>query len=352
MRNFIIYVSALLCLFVNRAAAQDTGKRVPFEVEARTIANNISAITKEEKDALKKEVEAVNQQLDNKTITKEQADEQKIQLAQTHAKNIETRVAAAQAELDQLVKDQVDGKLAETDSVHTFSIKWTTKKKDKNAEENKGESRTTSQLVFALGANNIVTNGAVANSDFRYWGSHFYELGLAFSTRLFKNDNLLHARYGLSLQYNNLRPTDNRYFVENGNQTGLETSAINLRDSRFHNVNLVVPVHLEFDFSGNKTDKDGKAIFKTHQTFRFGLGGYAGINVKSKQILKFDDDQDNAVTQKTKGDFNVNDFIYGLSAYIGYRDISLYAKYDLNPVFSDNPIAQRNVSMGIRWDWN
>jgi hypothetical protein len=336
----------LLCLFAGKVAAQDN-----FETKAKVIANKISAITKEEKDALKKEVEAVNQQLDNKTITKEQADEQKIQLAQTHAKNIETRVAAAQAELDQLVKDQVDGKLAANDSVHSFSIKWT-RKKDKDAEKDNGESRTTSQLVFALGANNIVTGGAVANSDFRYWGSHFYELGLAFSTRLFRNDNLLHARYGLSLQYNNLRPTDNRYFVENGNRTDLETSAINLRDSRFHNVNLVVPVHLEFDFSGNKTDKDGKAIFKTHQTFRFGLGGYAGINVKSKQILKFDDDQDNAVTQKTKGDFNVNDFIYGLSAYIGYRDISLYAKYDLNPLFSDNPIAQRNVSMGIRWDWN
>ena len=39
---------------------------------------------------------------------------------------------------------------------------------------------------------------------------------------------------------------------------------------------------------------------------------------------------------KQKGDFNVNNFIYGLSAYIGYKETSLYVKYDLNPIFENN----------------
>lgn len=342
MRNFTIYLTGFLCLFLTRVFSQET-----FESRAKNIAAKIETITKEEKSALKTEVEAVNTQLENGTLTKEQAEAKKEQLANTRAQNIETRVAAVQDELKNLVQEKVDGKISESDSTRSFTFHFDPKKHKK---ENKGESRTTSQLVFAFGVNNLVTNNAVAHSDYRYWGSHFYELGLASSTRILKNNNLLHARYGLSVMYNNLRPTDNRIFVEAGKQTYLAPSPIHLKDSRFRNVYLVVPLHLEFDFSGTDTKED-KTIFKTHQSFRLGMGGYAGINLKSKQVLDYEIDG-NDVTQRTKGNFNVNDFIYGVSAYLGYKYVSLYAKYDINPLFKDNAVDQNNISLGLRWDWN
>ncbi len=80
MRNFTIYLGALLCLFASRLSAQDIGKKEErmnqtFEYRARLIAEKIENITKEEKAALKVEVEAVNQELEKGLITKEQADE-------------------------------------------------------------------------------------------------------------------------------------------------------------------------------------------------------------------------------------------------------------------------------------
>uniref|UniRef100_UPI00260459FD hypothetical protein n=1 Tax=Flavobacterium sp. TaxID=239 RepID=UPI00260459FD len=215
----------------------------------------------------------------------------------------------------------------------------------------KSEKRTTSQFVFASGINNLVTDGMVAHSDFRYWGSHFYEVGWSYNTRILKNNNLLHFKYGWSVVYNNLRPTDNRYFEEVGDQTYLQTAGTNLKDSRFKNVNLVFPMYLEFDFSGNKTKND-VPVFRTHKSVRIGLGGFAGVNVKTKQILKFDDSFGNSVTQKTKGDFNTNDLVYGLGAYIGYKETSLYVKYDLNPLFKNNVVDQNNISLGLRFDLN
>ncbi len=150
--------------------------------------------------------------------------------------------------------------------------------------------------------------------------------------------------------YNNLRPTDNRIFMKNEEQTNLETYAIDLKDSRFRNVNLVVPVYFEFDFSKNKT-KDDKPFFKSHQSVRIGFGGYAGTRIKSKQILKFEDsNQKNRLV--TKGDFNTSNFIYGIGAYIGYKVTSLYVKYDLNPLFKDNVAKQNNISLGLRFDFN
>ncbi|MBS7233178.1 hypothetical protein KHA90_19345 [Flavobacterium psychroterrae] len=343
MKNFTIYLVILVFLFVTKVLGQET-----FESRAKKIANKIEKITKEEKATLKEEVEAVNVQLSEGKITQEQADKRKKELAEARAVIIEEKVTLAQNELNDLVQQKVDGKIKEQDSTHTYVFSW--KRRDADKDSIHGEKRTTSQFVFAMGLNNMMVDGKLQDANYSFIGSHFYEWGFTYNSRLMKNDNLLHAKYGLSLMYNNIRATDNRSFVVNGNQTELQTNAINLDESRFRNVYVVLPLHLEFDFSKPQVS-NGKTYFKTHKSFRFGIGGYAGINVKSKQILKYDqDDLDYKTT--IKGDYNVNNFIYGVSSYIGYKELSLYAKYDLNPLFQDNLVKENNISLGLRLDLN
>jgi len=321
-----------------------------FEQRAKSIASNIENITKEEKNELKMEIEGVNNQLAIGTITIEEAENKKKILAEARAIKIESRVALQQEALNNLVQEQVDGKIKEQDSVKRNSLFLFGHKIISGEKINvPKERRTTSQFVFALGLNNLIKNDKIEDSDYRFLGSHFYEFGVTYNSRLFKSNNLLHAKYGLSLMYNNLRPTENRSFFVNGNQTNLEKNAIHLIDSRFRNVYLVAPIHLEFDFSGNKTNNE-KTHFKTHQNFRVGMGGYAGIRLKSKQIIIYGDDL--RTKEKVKGDFNANNFIYGLSSYIGYKETSLYVKYDLNPLFKENTVKQNNISLGIRFDLN
>jgi hypothetical protein len=350
MKNFTIYLVILVFLFVSKVLGQET-----FESRAKQIANKIEKVTKEEKETLKQEVEAVNVQLSEGKITQEQADKRKKELAEARAVIIEEKVTMAQNELNDLVQQKVDGKIKEGDSIkkHGLMIYW----KDKDWSDSKrskdsihGEKRTTSQFVFAFGLNNTMVDGKLQDSNYSFIGSHFYEWGFTYNSRLMKNDNLLHAKYGLSVMYNNIRPTDNRNFVVNGNQTNLEVNAVNMDESRFRNVYIVLPLHLEFDFTKPK-ESNGKTYFRTHKSFRFGIGGYAGINVKSKQILKFEE-EDLKYKTTIKGDYNVNNFIYGLSSYIGYKDMSLYLKYDLNPLFQDNLIKENNISLGLRFDLN
>jgi hypothetical protein len=353
MRNFTVYLVLLLCLFASKILAQDSSQKgeqtnQTFEIQAKNIASNIEKITKEEKAELKKEVDAVNDELANGTITKEEAERKKEVLAKVRAINIETRVAKEHEQLEILVQKKVDGKISENDStkVTLINIGY-----DKNIFNNKGEKRTTTQFVLAFGANNLVTDGAVADSDFYYWQSRFFEWGLTYNTRIFKNDNLLHLKYGFSVMYNNICPTDNRYFVPDGNnQTNLEVFPYELENSRFKNVYLVAPLHLEFDFSGNKS-KHGNTSFSTHKGVRFGIGGYGGLRIKSKQKMYYNIDDDK-IRIKTKGNFNANDLIYGMSTYLGYKETSLYLKYDLNPLFENKVIDQNNISLGVRFDFN
>jgi hypothetical protein len=351
MKHVIIYVALSLCLFVSKAFAQET-----FEDRAKIIADKIEQITKEEKSTLKAEVDDINKKLDAGTISTEQSDEQKLKFAQIHADNIERRTAAAQEELKNLIQDKVDGRIKFGDTIKRYrltanqhGVKLEDLSKKKDSIKDHAEARTTSQGVFAVGFNNLLTDGALAHSDYKIWGSYAIEWGTSWNTRILKNSNLMHAKYGFSVQYNNLRATDNRLLTENGDQTDLVTSDIHLKDSRFKNVNLVLPIYLEFDFAGNDT-KDGKRNFRIEQGFRLGIGGFVGGNLKSKQIIKYENDQNNTVRDRTRGDFNVNDFVYGLGAYIGYKETSLYVKYDLQPVFEDNAIDQNNISFGIRFD--
>lgn len=349
-------------------------KNISFEEKAEAIASNIELITNNEKNALKKEVEAIDLKVKEAEISAEKGQELKLKVAEERAKNIEDKVAVEEAKLVQLVKDKVDGKISSSDKKnynggHTITMGGNsndsigtqkeynlTSFKIYNGEKDKIErksKRTTSQFVFATGLNNVITEGeSLSDSDFRVWGSHFYEWGFTYNSRILKNHNLLHAKYGLSLMYNNLRPTENRYFVRNGEQTDLVTGGVNFDESRFRNVFLVAPLHLEFDFSPKKTSKDGeRTYFRTHESVRLGIGGYAGVRIKSKQILKYEiDDLD--IKERQKGDFNVNDFTYGLSAYIGYKATSLYVKYDLNPMFQNNAVDQNNISLGVRFDFN
>lgn len=340
-----------------------------FEGRASQISESIKYEVREEKELLKREINAVDKELVNGSISKEQADEKKLKLAEIRAKNIEEKVKNHQEALNKLIQDDVDGKLpkqvggrnrvtmplknvqnvniGEHSDLVLPAMKNYDGQKDKDCRQNQ---RTSSQIVFATGVNNLVTDGAVANSKFRYMQSRFYEWGLTLNSRIFPNHNLLHAKYGFSLMYNDLRPTDNRYFVVNGNETDLMTNTIPQKDARFRNVNLVFPLHLEFDFT-KPTVKDGKTYFKSHNSFRFGLGGYFGANLKSKQILEYDQNDYHRI-EKTRGDYNVNTFIYGLSTYIGYKATSLYLKYDLNPLFKDNTVKQNNVSLGLRFDFN
>lgn len=371
MRNFTLYLALATCLLASKLAAQETKNEQienrkndvnnSFERIAKAIGDKIESIAKEEKAALKDEIESVNKELEAGTMTNAQADEKKIKLAETRSKNIETRVAIEQDKLKDLVQAKVDGKIEKEYKPNSFGFFYS-KSSGKNREkyqkrldslDNTSERRTTTQSVFATGANNLVTNGAVANSDFKYDSSTFMEWGISWNTRIFKNNNIFHFKYGVTGVYNRLTASDNRYFVNNNGQTTLSTYPTHLRskDTYFKNVFVTVPLFLEFDFSKKQVGKKGNILFKIEQGFRFGVGGFVGYNTNSKQFLSYEVNG-YRINERQKGNWNVPDWNYGLSTYVGYKVYSLYLKYDLNPMFKNNPVKQNNISLGIRFDFN
>ncbi|TCP24722.1 hypothetical protein EV195_105153 [Tenacibaculum skagerrakense] len=359
MKRILILLVLLSTTFVQ-------SQEKTFEKEVSKISKEIDRITKKHKDSLKIKVKEINERLDKKEISFTEAEELKKEAAAYHANQIEQLVSAQELKLQQLVQDKTDGKIASEseEDYDTFTIGKKTFKfrmfdDDDDEDDNwferrkRRNKRTTTQFVFALGVNNVLVDndfGSLNNSDYRFWQSHFYELGFTWKTRLSKEPSKAYFKYGFSFLWNNLRADENRYHVVNGDQTDLVINPNPLTESRLRHVQMTFPMHFELDFSKNRVYSDDEVVDRTHQDVRIGLGGFFGFKLGTRQYLEYTNPQGVRVEEVQKNDFNTNTVNYGLSAYIAYEGIGLYAKYDLNPLFQNTDI--RNISLGLRFDIN
>lgn len=315
-------------------------------------------IVQEEKESLKIEVEKINTRLDNGTISAPEAEVLKKAAAEKHALNIENRIAIANNQVELESRNQEDtikkkkfrivfgmGEDDEDDYLSGVKIESSDEK------SRRYDRRTTSGLVFAFGLNNVITDGeSLEDSDFKIAGSRFTELGWTWNTRVFKNSNWLRVKYGFSFQFNGLKPTDNRFYVDTGEETELQAFPHDLKKSKFRIDNFVIPVMFEFGPS-KKIEHENYFRYTTRRQFKMGVGAYGGFKMSSRQKLKYTDEGENR-KEKLIADYNTNNFIYGVNGYIGFGSTSLYVKYDLNTIFKNNPVDQRNISLGLRFDFD
>ena len=213
----------------------------------------------------------------------------------------------------------------------------------------KYDRRTFSDLVIAFGFSNADVEGlSLEASPYKVAGSRFFEIGWAWRTRVFQNSNWLRFHYGFSFQFNGIKPEGNQYFVTEDGQTTLQEFEFPLDKSKFRMDNLVVPVHFEVGPSRRRVSEH-RVRYSLKNQFRFGFGGYGGLNIGARQKLKYRVDGDKK-KDKLKGGYNTSDLIYGLSTYMGIDGFLLYFKYDLNPIFQDAEVEQNFIAFGLRLD--
>lgn len=347
MKKKFIYISFALCLLSGgNLTAQETRVESSSQEKMEKLEKEKEEIVKKEKQLLKYKVERINSRLQEGQITAEEAEAAKKEAAELHAENIKNKISVLENEAE--LKDRED-QWAQNESGEAETEIFAPK--EEKEYYNRYDNRTTTALVVAAGLNNALAEGqSINDSDFQIGGSRFFEIGWAWKTRVFKRTNWLRFRYGVSFQFNGLKPTDNRYFVQDGEETYLTDFNYDLEKSKFRMDNLVVPVHFEVGPS-RRTEGTNSLHFSTSRMLKIGFGGYAGVNIGERQKLKYEAEGDN-MKEKIKNDYNTNELVYGLSAYLGWGGATLYGKYDLNPIFQEPNQEIYNVSLGLRFDIN
>ncbi len=345
-------VYAIFLLIAQISFAQEA-----YQDKVAQLEKQKEQITLQEKEALKEEVKTITERFERGEITEEEAKSLKEKAAKKRALNIEDRLAIIDNQIALLQRNK--GDVLETKrevSIIEDGVGLTINVGDEALElfNNKSkvpvyDRRTYSDFVMAIGFNNSLIEGqSLSDSPYKVGGSRFFEIGWAWRTRVFRKSNFLRLNYGFSFQFNGLKPKDNQYFVLNGDQTELQDFAFALDKSKLRVDNLVFPIH--FEFGPSKVKKtDEKIRYDIDNQFRFGFGGYGGFNMGVRQKLKYKIDGAR-VKDKLNRDYNVSNLVYGLSAYAGVGGTLLYIKYDLNPLFEDALVEQRNISLGLRFD--
>ncbi len=308
------------------------------------VAKSLDSIVKQEKKILKDSIVLIEKQLELGKISEDEAKEKKEAFADEIAERITDASAEKTDEILAVIDDMINDQTSESGT--KFSKKIIDVKKKKN----KKPKRTVSRFVFAYGLNTMIDNGsseAESTLDYKLWQSNSVELGWAYKTRIIKESSLLNFKYGVSFLWNTYSPKDNLYHVETAGVTHLENHTADLSKSELRSSYVVVPVFLEFDFSKPKTVND-KIKLQRNKSVRVGLGGYAGLRMFTKQFLEYENEV-GEIEETIKAAYDMERYKYGVSGYLGYKDMSLFANYDLNTLFSNS--SAQNLTMGVRFDW-
>ena len=368
-----LILAILASLWSTQLVAQNRDYSDFSEEEKQELQLLLIRIETEEKTFLKNKIKDINSQLEEGDISTEEAREMKLEAAKKSAQNIEEAqdlvydwASFQKRKYGEVSFEHFEGYESYMSIIEELGLKPTSLTYDIFSISSKKESKTktpykerdlpysprTYSGVFAsLSFNNaVLEDGSIDNTPFKFGGSRSFEIGYEWSTRVFKETNFLRINYGVSVQFNGLKPKENSVFSQNEEQTNLEPFQFDLDKAKFRMDNLIVPVHLQFGSSKTTVLDNGNKRFSDHN-FKVGLGGFVGINILNTQKLKYNDDRTD-VKLIQRDDFNTNNLLYGLSTYVGWDTFSVFAQYNLNSIFTDNLRDLNNFQLGVRWHFD
>jgi len=338
-------------------------------------------ITAQEKDALRLEVQTINDRLERGEIDKGEAQNLKEIAARKRAKNIENRLAIINNKIALLERNQNGGLDSlntnydlDKDYVDNEKITFLGIAVKEKSRHSRYDRLTRSDLVIAFGLNNAITDGEpFAETRFQFLRSRFFEIGYAWNTRIVKSD-WLRIKYGFSFQFNGLR-TNNEVFIQDANNFGsvslgnaldVFSGGLDIRKVKLRMDSFIFPVHLEFGPSEKETYGE-LTRYSRYNKFKIGIGGFFGFNYNNIQKLRDANRIGSMVDGRVFTADNIQLFpngrgigpfsgtsdrqtIFGLSTYVGQDDFSIYLKYQITQIFKEPSVKRNNISLGLRFD--
>ncbi len=195
-----------------------------------------------------------------------------------------------------------------------------------------------------LGVSHWMNKEALAGSEvtdieLRPLASRYISLNSKWIYRIGGEASPLRLMTGFNFDFHNYMFDNNIMIVNNEGRTDFVNAApLDLEKSKLATSSVNIPLEVGFDFKNRK----GKTAFK------IGGGGFVGYMLSSHSKVKYSQDGDN-FKNKTKDDFYLNDFLYGVSGFVGIRSLEFFGKYNLNDMFEDNKGPQANaLAVGLR----
>ncbi len=171
------------------------------------------------------------------------------------------------------------------------------------------------------------------------WKSRVWNLNfLKYSLNIVPNHVIVTT--GLGIEWKNYNFKENIDLEEiDGELVPVVNNLLNYKNNKLHSWYFQIPLLFEFNTSE-----------KSNRGFYVGAGVVGGIRVKSKMYKKYELNN-RTVKSKIYDDFNLNPFQAILTVRVGFDRLTLFANYDLIPVFKQDENkgdGLKTFSFGLR----
>lgn len=191
-----------------------------------------------------------------------------------------------------------------------------------------------------LGLNNFIDNeNTQFVPDLKPMGSRYISLNSHLISQIGGKKSPFYIVSGLEFAFNNYMFDKNVIIQDIDDETVFtKIEDISYEKSKLATSSVNIPLMPMLKFK-RANGKDG---------FHIGAGGFAGYRLGSHSKLKYER-EGNTTKDKDRGSFNLSDFQYGATGVIGYNNLTLFVKYNMNDMFKENRGPQVNViSFGLR----
>ena len=130
---------------------------------------------------------------------------------------------------------------------------------------------------------------------------------------------------GLGIKYNSYELDQDLLIVNQNDSTfAIEIPEREISKNKFKTTSIHLPLMFETNL-GKDAD----------HSFHMAVGGMVNWRIIAKTKQKYEIDGDR-FKEKDRNDFNINTFQFAAVARVGYGDFTVYASYNLTPLFEDN----------------
>lgn len=191
-----------------------------------------------------------------------------------------------------------------------------------------------------LGLNNFINTDNQQVPDLKPLGSRYVSLNWHLNSQVGGRKSPFYIVSGLEFAFNNYMFDKNFVIEEDVNDVTFfrRETEISYDKAKLTHSSVNVPLMPMLKFK-RQNGKEG---------FKIGAGPFAGYRLGAHSKFKFED-AGRTQKEKVRSSYNLSDFQYGLTGVIGYGNMDLFVKYNMNDLFKDNRGPDANViSFGFR----
>ncbi len=295
----------------------------------------IQQIVQEEKTAMEKKITEVDQDVEKGKIPASEGTAKKEELANVYSETINERIQEVNFNLDDLIKQQVAFSIMNGEDPVITQTERDMKKRHRIVNQLNGYG-SFGYMTFTGKKDEELNQHEKFSSNLTF--GLFYERQVALTSPV----NFL---AGALFSWRTYRIDDDMMFNrdQNGN-VGLIKSEKSLDKSKLRSAYFMVPVGLKYNFSKVKNLTD-EFSYRPQSKYYIAAYAYGGTLLSSNNIYK-----GSGVKSKSKGNYNVNNFIYGAEVTVGLGFIDVFVRKDFNNYFKNNTFDDRKmIQFGINF---